>query len=183
MNLDELLKTKKFLDEVSVSIRNILLSSFPDTTPQEKEDIDHEVKLKLWKKIAGGKKIHNLRSYLWRVVYTTALDVLAEKKYFVPLERILQLGEGDGTAPEELLSAEMTSTEKEYRLMVEQALGTLLDRRKAVVKLHLSGQDIPRIASSLQWRENQVRHLLYRGLADLRKKLKNQFIEGERGKK
>jgi RNA polymerase sigma-70 factor (ECF subfamily) len=174
MDLAELLKTKTFLDEISVSIRNILLASFPQITAEEKEDIDHEVKLKLWKNIEGGKKIHNLRSYLWRVVYTTALDLLAEKKHFVPLEEILRQSEGDGNAPEELLSAEMTSTAKEYRLMVERALDTLPERRRAVVKLHLAGQDLPRIASSLSWRENQVRHLLYRGLADLRKRLKTQ---------
>jgi DNA-directed RNA polymerase specialized sigma24 family protein len=32
--------------------------------------------------------------------------------------------------------------------------------------------DIAQIAKRLEWRENQVRHLLYRGLADIREKLR-----------
>jgi DNA-directed RNA polymerase specialized sigma24 family protein len=34
--------------------------------------------------------------------------------------------------------------------------------------------NIKQIASSLGWRENQVRHLLYRGLGDLKEKLREQ---------
>ena len=47
MDLETLLQTRVFLEEVSVSIRNILLACFPEMSRQEKEDIDLEVKLKL----------------------------------------------------------------------------------------------------------------------------------------
>ena len=62
MDLEILLKTKTFLEDMSVSIRNILRANFPEMSREEKEDIDNEVKMKLWKKAAGGKKIDNLRS-------------------------------------------------------------------------------------------------------------------------
>lgn len=169
MDLQTLLKTKEFLDELSVSVRNIILASFPDMTSQEKEDIDHEVKLKLWRKVAHGKKIDNLRSYLWRVVYTTALDLIAEKKDHLPLERILDMGESNGRVPQELLSPDHDPEAQERRLRLEEAVNALPERRMAVARLYFSGQDIPQIADSLRWRENQVRHLLYRGLADIRK--------------
>jgi RNA polymerase sigma factor (sigma-70 family) len=169
MDLETLLKTKEFLDELSVSVRNIILASFPNMTPEEKEDVDHEVKLKLWRKVARGKKIDNLRSYLWRVVYTTALDLIVGRRNHLPLERILEQAETDGRAPQELLSSNHASEAREHRLRLEKAVNALPERRKIVARLYFSGQDIAQIADSLRWRQNQVRHLLYRGLADIRR--------------
>jgi len=168
MDLEQLLQTRAFLDEMSASIRNILLACFPDMTPQEKDDIDNEVKLKLWKKAACGKKIDNLRSYLWRVVYTTALDLLGERMNHLSLEKIVETSEKGGLAPQEILSPDFALQSNELKLMIEKALDSLPERRKAVLQLHLAGLDIQKIAFSLTWSENQVRHLLYRGLEDLR---------------
>jgi RNA polymerase sigma-70 factor (ECF subfamily) len=171
MDLESLLGTKKFLDELSVSIRNIILSSFPNLTSQEKEEVDLEVKLKLWRKVARGKKIDNLRSYLWRVVYTTALDLIAERKDYLPIDSVLRGAQEDEIMPAELMSPDRASERQEYRLRLEEAIASLPERRKAVAKLYIAGQGIPAIAASLGWRQNQVRHLLYRGLADVRKKM------------
>jgi RNA polymerase sigma-70 factor (ECF subfamily) len=172
MDLEQLLRTKAFLDEMSASIRNILLAYFPDMTPQEKDDIDNEVKLKIWKKAAGGKKIDNLRSYLWRVVYTTALDLLGERMNYISLEEIVETSEKNGLAPQEILTPNFVLQSNELKLMIEKALHSLPERRKAVLQLHLAGLDIQKIAVSLSWSENQVRHLLYRGLGDLRVRMK-----------
>ncbi len=172
MDLEQLLRTRTFLDELSVSIRNIILAYFPETTPQEKDDIDHEVKLKIWKKAAGGKKIDNLRSYLWRVVYTTALDLLGERMNYISLEEIVETSEKNGLAPQEILTPDSVLQSNELKLMIEKALNSLSERRRAVLQLYLTGLDIQKIAVSLTWSENQVRHLLYRGLEDLRVRMK-----------
>jgi RNA polymerase sigma factor (sigma-70 family) len=171
MDLESLFGTREFLDELSVSIRNIILSSFPNLTSQEKEEVDLEVKLKLWKKVARGKKIDNLRSYLWRVVYTTALDVIAERKDYLPIDETLNGAGGDRVVPEDLTSPDHVVQVTEYKLQLEDAVAALPERRQAVAKRYLAGEGIPAIAASLGWRENQVRHLLYRGLADIRKRL------------
>ncbi|MDH7512850.1 MAG: sigma-70 family RNA polymerase sigma factor [Clostridiales bacterium] len=174
MDFEKLIRTEKFLEEMSVSIRNILLAQFPELTSQDKEDIDHEVKLKIWRKLARGKKISNLRSYLWKVVYTTALDMTGEKLNVVSLDNC-----GDREGKGEISSQEMLSPEshmkiKENELMIDKTLNTLSEKRKAVLKLHFSGKNIKQIAACLGWRENQVRHLLYRGLGDLKQKLGGQ---------
>ena len=171
MDLETLFGTKEFLDELSVSIRNIILASFPNLTAQEKEEVDLEVRLKLWKKVASGKKIDNLRSYLWRVVYTTALDLIAKKKDYLPIEDVLRSAQGDEKMPAELAVPDRASEAREYKAQLEEAVASLPERRKSVAKLYLAGQGIPTIAASLGWRENQVRHLLYRGLADIKKKM------------
>ena len=172
MDLEQLLRTKSFLEEMSLSIRNIMLACFPEMTAEEKEDLDHEVKLKMWKNASNGKKVDNLRSYLWRVVYTTALDILGERVPHLSLERTVLTGEAEGRLPEAFISEERASQQREYSQMVEKAVSMLPDRRKTVLRLHLTGMDIKQIAVSLSWRENQVRHLLYRGLQDIRETMK-----------
>ncbi len=172
MDLEQLLKTKSFLEDMSLSIRNIILACFPDMTAEEKEDLDHEVKLKMWKNASNGKKVDNLRSYLWRVVYTTALDILGERMPHLSLERTMQAVEAEGYLPEAFISEEQASQQREYSQMVEKAVNMLPDRRQTVLRLHLTGMNIKQIAVSLSWRENQVRHLLYRGLQEIRKTMK-----------
>jgi RNA polymerase sigma factor (sigma-70 family) len=172
MDLEALLKTKSFLEEISVSIRNILLANFPEMSPEEKEDIDNEVKLKLWKKAARGKKIDNLRSYIWRAVYTTALDLVAERMPHLSLDRLIAASEKKGSFPERILSLDSAVERRERQLIVKEALDSLPERRRAVLRLHFEGMNIVQIAARLHWRENQVRHLLYRGLAEMKKILK-----------
>lgn len=172
MDLEQLLRTKEFLEEMSASIRNILLARFPGMAPQEKEDIDEEVKLKLWKKATGGKKIDNLRSYLWRVVYTTALDLLGERMSHQSLEKIEEANEKNRSAPPEMLTPDFALQSSELKMMIENALDLIPERRRTVLRLHFDGKDIPQISSLLSSSENQVRHLLYRGLRELRMKMK-----------
>jgi RNA polymerase sigma factor (sigma-70 family) len=172
VELEYLLQTKKFLEEISISIRNIILANFPEMSREEKEDIDLEVKLKLWKKLAAGKKIDNLRSYLWRVVYTTALDIIGERMNYLPLEEHIETAERKTLSAQAVIAPDCAVEEKELGLVLEKAMTMLPRRRKEVLQLHFSGMDLKHIAAFLHWRENQVRHLLYRGLSDLKEKLK-----------
>lgn len=179
MDLETLLKTRTFLEEISVSIRNILLATFPEMSREEREDIDNEVKLKLWRKAASGKNIGNLKSYLWRVVYTTALDLIEERMPHLPLDHLVAASERADTVSERVLFQDPGVDEGERRMMLRRVLDSLPERRRAVLRLHLEGMDIAQIATQLQWRENQVRHLLYRGLVEIRKMLSPTSPESE----
>ncbi|MEW5902171.1 MAG: sigma factor-like helix-turn-helix DNA-binding protein, partial [Acidobacteriota bacterium] len=65
----------------------------------------------------------------------------------------------------------------EDKLAIPRAVEALPERRRLVVRQHLEGRDISQIATVLNWRENQVRHLLYRGLAEVREKLKPRIFK------
>lgn len=164
MDLDNLLKTKRFLEEISLSVRAIILLNFPELTQQDKEDIDHEVKLKLWKKLSRGKKITNLKAYLSKIIYTTALDIAREKMDSLPVHAI------------EPFTLDSSADVFEAKTLVDKAVARLPARKKFVLKLHFSGLNIKEIATSLGWRESQVRHLLYRGLSDVK-----QILRAQRG--
>jgi RNA polymerase sigma-70 factor, ECF subfamily len=175
MDLEDLIRDEQFLNKISASVRNIICAHFPHTSASEREDIDQEVKLKLLKMAARGKGIRNLRSYLWRVVYTTTLDVIGKR-----LEQ-LPAGNDDGEAPWlvagrlDFVSPERLAEQGELKRMLERAIESLPERRRLVVRLHLTGMGLEESAEFLGWSQNKVRHLLYRGLAELR----GEFMGGD----
>lgn len=160
MEFSRLARTPDFIEELSRSVRAILLHRFPGLSPQDLEDIEQEVKLKIWKMAAGGKNIRYFRSYLWKTVYTTALDVLDDR-----LDRLL---EEEGGAPEGLDSSAERS---EGVLTLRAAIAELPPGRKQVVNLHLDGLGLEESAARLGWSTNRVRHLFYRARLELKRKL------------
>ena len=179
--MEKLLQTKIFLDEISRSVRAIVLRTFPGIAGQEREDIEQEIKLKLWKMVRRGKNIRSLKSYLGRMVYTTALDVVAKRQNHMSLDdlpmdsRSSALVDTAGPGPEAL------AERGQMRARIRAAVDGLPERRRAVLKLHLTGAGIEQMAGRLGWSSNRVRHLLYRGLGDVRKILEKDRFEGRNG--
>jgi len=70
----------------------------------------------------------------------------------------------------------------ERRLMIERVravFSRLADNRRNVVVLYLEGLTTQEIAHSLGWSEPKARHLVYRGLKDLRRELRADGINCE----
>ncbi|MCP2520879.1 RNA polymerase sigma factor, partial [SCandidatus Aminicenantes bacterium Aminicenantia_JdfR_composite] len=176
MDLKKFIKTKQFVEEISNSIKVILLKTFPEITREEKEDIAQEVKLKIWKMISSGKKIKNLKSYLWKVVYTTALDIIKERENKVSLEKLIVNNKSNPLSQFEIITSKSTLNKKELKLIMQKAINSLPQNRRVVIKLHLAGMSFEEMAEFLKWSENKVRHLYYRGLKDLKEKLKEYGI-------
>lgn len=101
-----------------------------------------------------------------RVAVTTALDVLDQGQGTLSLEECLERA-GSGALPGALIEASRESN-LESRQLLESLLARLPEKRRVTVKLHLLGWDIERSAAWLGWSRAKVRHLLYRGLAQLK---------------
>jgi DNA-directed RNA polymerase specialized sigma24 family protein len=65
----------------------------------------------------------------------------------------------------------------QMRARIRAAVDGLPERRRAVLRLHLTGAGIEQMAGRLGWSSNRVRHLLYRGLGDVRKILDKDRFE------
>jgi RNA polymerase sigma-70 factor (ECF subfamily) len=170
MDLRESIKLGQFLEEVSTSISKIIFAHFPNLTREDREEVGQEVKLKILKMAENGKIVDNPRSYIWKMVYTTALDVLNERLKFCPLEGLQYKVPSprsimDFDCPQSLFEA------KELESMIDQTIDSLPRRKKVVILLHLQGLDLEEMAEFLGWSQNIVRHLLYRGLAELKRKV------------
>ena len=65
----------------------------------------------------------------------------------------------------------MALAESELAEQIERAVQSIQASRRPVVRMHLMGHSREEIAGLLGWSEAKTRNLLYRGLADVRKRL------------
>jgi RNA polymerase sigma factor (sigma-70 family) len=171
MDLQDALKAGRFLDEISLSVKKIILANFPGLSEEEKEEIDQDVKLKILKMAARGKKIDNLRSYVWKMVYSTALDVISSRSPALCLDEVLRAQESPLKSFVDKLSPEYLFEEREFLDLTVKAIDNLSPRRKKAVLFHLQGLSLEEIAVYLGESVNAARHLLYRGLDEVKDKV------------
>jgi RNA polymerase sigma factor (sigma-70 family) len=174
MNWKDIFENDDFIRDLARSIDKVVRRNFPRVSADEKADISQEILKKIWKMIAGGKKIDNLKSYIWRVAYTTALDLVKENEKYINIEEDMQK-EADGCL------SDMTDISLESQLESENAKKNLLaaieglsPNRRTVLKLALTGMTVREIAEFFDWSESKVNHLYYRGLEDLKKRMKEK---------
>lgn len=113
-------------------------------------------------------------SYLWKVAYTATID---------EIRRVRRRSEEALEKMEPGAARRSTSdTSAEERAMwdlgrtVRGCLASMQERRRLVVGLHLLGHELSECARLSGWTFNQVRNLLYRGLADLRRCLASKGV-------
>jgi RNA polymerase sigma factor (sigma-70 family) len=165
--IKDLLKTKRFLGEVTMTVLAVIRHRCPSLSNVEAEDVTQEVLLKIVKSMERGTKIENLRSYIWRVAYTTALDILEEKADEVASAVEIEAREVEKIKDSWRLGASLT--QRELRQHLERMLQALSADRRRILKLFLLGMNAKEIADHLEWTHSKVRHLYYRGLRDLRR--------------
>lgn len=88
MDEDNNFDGQKFIQEMAAYIQGTLEKRFPELSRQDKEDILHEIQLKLWKMILSPKKINNFYAYVGRIIYTTALDMVKKKTPYLSVEAL-----------------------------------------------------------------------------------------------
>lgn len=169
---------KEVIDKFSSLIRYVILKNLFKTDDIDIEDIEQEVKMKIWKFIKKGKKVEKLSSYIKRITYTTTVDELRKMRRQVPtrqsdsLKNIYTFSKSvfnkeDINLPERFLE------DKELKLSLRQLIDCLSDNRKQVLRLYLKGMSVEEICEFLKWDKTKIRHLLYRGIGDIKEKIKN----------
>jgi len=169
---------KEIIDKFSSLIRYVILKNLHKTDDVDLEDIEQEVKLRIWKFIKKGKIVEKLPSYIKRVAYTVTVDELRKMRKQCPARQsnILKniylfsnsvINEKGINSPERLLE------EKELILSLRELIGRLSNNRKQVLKLYLKGMSIEEICELFNWDKTKVRHLLYRGINDIKEKIKD----------
>ena len=79
------------------------------------------------------------------------------------------------TDPEE--SPERAAERRQLLEKVEAALAKLVENRRLAVEFYLQGMTSLEIADLMDWTEAKARNLIYRGLEDLRKYLRDAGVE------
>jgi RNA polymerase sigma-70 factor (ECF subfamily) len=74
---------------------------------------------------------------------------------------------------------ELDLAHAELAAQVSQAIDTISPSRRPVVRMYLAGYPREEIATLLGWSEAKTRNLLYRGLDDLRARLRERGVGPE----
>ena len=143
------------------------------------DDLLQEVRLRLWKALESGEEIRAApASYVHRAAMSAAIDLLRRRR--ARRETPARLSRASGLAALETSpGADLMLERSELVEQVEQAVTRLATGRRSVVRMYLAGYDREEIADLFGWTEPRTRHLLYRGLADLRERLTEAGIGPE----
>ena len=173
------------IERYALLIRRVIQKSIHRGDDIDPEDIEQEVRLKIWKFLKKGKKVDNLASYIKRMAYSTTIDELRRMMKQRPsrdLENMRTLFKGISRLSWRVsdYSPEMPLDENETKQTIRTLVNTLSEDRKKVFNLYLRGMTIEEISKSLKWDKPRVRHLFYRGIDDLKERtlLRREDIPG-----
>ncbi len=159
---------KFILERFSGSIRASIAKFGLDQRGIDPEDVVQEVRIKIWKIFSNGNGGPRFGAYINRIVKTTLIDELRKLRR----QEKLIAHEKQKWSSEGSRKSEAAPDESGLKLMITEAADSLIKSRRKVVKLFLSGMTVEEMSFSLGWSCDKTRNLLYRGLADLRDKLR-----------
>lgn len=174
-------RKEKELEAIFSRFSNFIKSNIykydPNKFGLDIDDILQEIKIRIWKVIHDEKKITNFSSYIKRIVDSSIIDQfrkLKREEGIYLFEKSKQIAEQNNQ-----YTAELIGGDRDIKEIVGKAVEELLETRKKVVKLYLLNMSIDEIAIYFSWSRDKTRNLLYRGLCDLKKILKEKNINYE----
>lgn len=135
------------------------------------EEIEQKVLIALWRAMPGEQIPSNPSSYLYRAAVRETVRTLESL-------RKAQVVELDENQRDRLPTPEQMLASKELGETIREALATLLPDRRPAVQAHLMGFAVQEIMSMKDWPYNKARNLIARGMADLRRELKQRGVHG-----
>ncbi len=178
-SIDNILEVEKTIKKYSNLIKKVIRETSPDISQFDMDDIEQEINIIIWKEfIKSEKKIYSPYSYIRRIAYTTTSRMMknvTKRKLFVVAQ--IEDEQGKLDLKGNIQSYGKQFSEEELMKIINEAIDSLVEARAKVLKMHLMGMHSNEIAEFLDWSDGKVRNLLYRGLKDLKEKLKETGIE------
>lgn len=145
----------------------------------ELDEVVQDLGIRIWRAFGTAELIRRAKpTYMYRAAVSASLDVIRGRRRRrasgAPLESV-----APGVLADPRSGADHGTDARDLAVAVHEALGTLVESRRAVVRLYLGGYDRFEIADLLGWTEGKTRNLLYRGLDDLRTALAARGITRE----
>lgn len=129
-----------------------------------------DVRIRLWRAHTDSEEISRLpTSYVYRTATTAALDLIRRRRRNEAREPPIESAPAAALVSRTSADDEVLASDLGAAIMRE--LNTMVEARRVVVRMHLSGYEREEIISLLGWSDAKVRNLLYRGLQDLRERL------------
>ncbi|MDQ6827786.1 MAG: sigma-70 family RNA polymerase sigma factor [Gemmatimonadota bacterium] len=131
------------------------------------DEVMQEVRLRLWHARPESEKIRELSSsYVYQTASSAALDLLRRRR--ARREDSLEDIVSDSASVSAVEAADSAIEHAELAAEVWRAVEALIESRRPIVRMYLTGYTREEISAVLGWSEAKTRNLLYRGLSDLR---------------
>lgn len=171
------------LEDYGRFLRHTIARFCPKNLGAQINDIEQEARIRLWRAVESERDLSNPSFYIYRIAMTTTIDAVRKAQARHEEQLCLEADEGSEavaapvppTDPEQ--SPERAAQQQELREIIETALAKLRENRRLAVEFHLQGMTSQEIADLMDWTEAKARNLIYRGLEDLRKHLRNAGID------
>ena len=143
------------------------------------DELTQEVRVRLWGALGSDERIDAVSpSYLYRAATTAAIDIVRRRRSARD-DSLDAVDDAEVSARRAPSTPERDASLKELGERVEEALQSITPSRRPVVRMYLAGYGTTEIGELLGWTEAKARNLVYRGLADLRLRLRAMGIDGE----
>lgn len=167
---------RRLLEEFRGRLRALVLQRCPQELGIDPDEVEQEIRIRLWKTLQRERNIDHPASYLHKTALSVIVDLVRRRSARPDLSMADALDttlESDTVSPE-AGAPEQVAERHAFAQAVMQAVASLPERRRRPVQLHLQGFGTAQIGVLLQMSEPTARNLVYRGLEELRERLASQ---------
>lgn len=137
----------------------------------EREDIEQEVRLDLWKQVARGQTIDFPATYIYKATIRETLRAVRRNAAREPVS--VEASGAAETLVDPVDPFHALAAKEQFREII-LAVRCLAPDRQCAVRAHLTGFGFHEIMSVYGWSYQKTRNLIARGMADLRRSLNDK---------
>ena len=167
------LRLEQILRDYGTRLRYLLRSHKLEQHGIDPDDVEQEVRIRLWRAIERDRFGDFHASYIQRAVTSAVIDALrrAEVRAADPLPDDMVEG---SPLPDPGVGPERRASDGERMKGLQQCLAQLPERRRLPIALHLEGFSLQEIADRIGTSAEASRKLVTRGLDELKIRLREQ---------
>ena len=173
------------VEEFGILLRRAIVRLCPHDKGLQFVDIEQEARMRLWRALQAEREVTNYASYLYRIAATATIDAMRriQARHEEQLHILTEQTADDGKsmiAPAPIRdSPEHLAESREAIRKVMSAVAKLPDDQRRAVGMYLQGMTSQDVADLMGWTEPKSRNLIYRGLKELRKSLREEGMDYE----
>lgn len=155
-------------------IRRVIWRVGGHTTAKDRDDIEQQIVVNLWRQLEREQTISHPASYIYRAAVRETVRILRREQREPVSGDVVDFAGGLPAGPSSVDEADRA----ELRDAVASAIAGLHEDRRRAVRAHLAGYDVRDIMQAYGWSYQRARNLVARGMADLRSALAKKGING-----
>lgn len=164
-------RLERLLADYGAKVRQLLAAHGLAQRGIDPDDVEQEVRIRLWRAIERDRSAAFAASYIQRVVASTVIDAL--RRATVRAAEPLPEESGEGISlPDETAGPEQQAGGGQQVEVLRACLAELPERRRLPIALHLQGFALQEIADLVGTSAEAARKLVTRGLDELKERLR-----------